>query len=156
MLTKEQRTIFTLVKDFLNSNLPHPSPNARLEIVATTVSTQRDRRFLSDLADELRLEATYDEFDPDGNNLIVLSFDQAMIDFNKEEAGASGSDEGDADEGREAIQRVLKKYEKAQTAKEFDEAEWEEEQAVIIKEKMATWKNNYYRVRRGHVTEPRG
>lgn len=55
-------------------------------------------------------------------------------------------------EWQRAILRVLKKYDKAETAKDFDEEAFEEEQNKQIEERMAKWKNDYYLVSlRAHV-----
>lgn len=140
-MTQEQRKLFTLVKSFVIDNLGNLSPNARLEIPNTLPA--RDRRFVSDLADELHLVVTYDEYDTAGTNLVVLSFDEEMLNLARE-------DQEDGEGGNEAegaILRVVKKYEKAETAKEFDETDWEVEHAKQIEQKMTAWKNDYYRVR---------
>ena len=63
----------------------------------------------------------------------------------RDESAEEETKEGDA-EWQKAIGRVLKKYEKAETAKDFNEEEWEAEHAKVLEEKMATWKNDYYRV----------
>lgn len=148
VLTKEQRRLFDLVRTFVNDNLTALSPNARLELPATLAA--RDRRFLSDLGEALRLELTYDEFDADGHAIIVLSFDEEMLAMAREESAEEETKEGEA-EWQKAIGRVLRKYEKAETAKDFDEHEWEAEHAKVLEEKMATWKNDYYRVRRAEI-----
>lgn len=138
MLTKEQRRLFFLVKAFVLDNLATLSPNARLEFPATLPA--RDCRILVDIADELHLGVTYDEFDAAGRNLIVLSFEEEMMELAREEG------EGEDAEWKDAIKRVISKYEKAEVAKDFDEEEWEDSHAKVLEEKMTTWKKEYYKV----------
>ena len=121
--------------------LPIFSPNARLAIPNTLPA--RDRRFVSDLADELHLAVTYDEYDEAGTNVVVLSFDETMINLAREDQDES---EGESNEAQDAIFRVVKKYETAETAKQFDEQDWEVEHAKQIEQKMTSWKRDYYKV----------
>lgn len=105
--------------------------------------TTRDRRFLTELADALRLSISYDEFNEDDEAVIVLEFDETMLALSREE----DSDDEAEKEGNMAIERVLAKYDRAPTAKAFDEDEdLETEHAKVLEEKMAQWKNDYYKV----------
>lgn len=151
VLTKAQRKLFGLVKSFLLDNLSTLSPNARLEIPATLPA--RDRRFLADISDELHLAVTYDEFDRDGNSLIVVSFDETMMNLVAEEqsddenSAVANDGETTGAEWKDAIKRVVAKYEKAPVAADFDESQYEDSHAKQLEEKMAAWKKEYYRVR---------
>ncbi|KAL8286442.1 hypothetical protein RQP46_004459 [Phenoliferia psychrophenolica] len=140
VLTQEQRKLFTLVQSFVVENLKNLSPNARLEIPNTLPA--RDKRFVSDLANELRLNVTYDEYNAAGTNIVVLSFDETMLNLAREDQDES---EGESNEAQDAILRVVKKYETAETAKEFDEKDWENEHTKQIEDKMTAWKRDYYR-----------
>lgn len=53
----------------------------------------RDRRFLAELADKLRLFVTYDEFTDEGENLITVRFDDALLAMAREEADDGISEE---------------------------------------------------------------
>jgi len=54
--------------------------------------------------------------------------------------------ENEVGEWREAVERVLTKYEKAQTAKDQSESDFEEAYEQKLKEKMRVWKKEYYQV----------
>jgi 5'-3' exoribonuclease 1 len=161
-LTKEQRDLFNSVKAFVRTSLPKPSPSASLSFVARYPA--RDRRFLQDLADKLRLSISFDEFDENDEPLIVLRFDEDMLglaeaDVSEEldgltleeqrhQNGAEDVSEEPADgEWQQAIERVLSKYEKAPTLPAFNDADWEEQYSRKLTEKMDNWKREYYKVR---------
>lgn len=114
----------------------------------------RDRRFLQDLADELRMSISFDEFDENDENIIVLSFDPESVGLMQadNEAGADDDgewedDEEDDREWKEAIERVLKKYEKAPVKEDVTEEDFEDQYAKTLNEKMDNWKREYYKVR---------
>jgi 5'-3' exoribonuclease 1 len=158
VLTQEQKKLLILVKSYVMENLSNLSPNNRLELPATLPA--RDRRFLADLTDDLHLSATYDEFDRDGNALIVLSFDEIMVNLveaEEDDEGGFTAVNGDAAgaEWKDAIKRVLKKYDKAEVSKAFDESEYEDSHAKQLEEKMNTWKRDYYKVRPSSLLSPR-
>lgn len=157
----------------------------------------KDRKFLSDFSDELKLVVTYDEFNDKGENLITVKFDEEIIRLAREEeeedseadAKRISTEEEEGDESSEAeeigivhlnlngevqrmarkdgqqqgkkegaagdkeesewqmvIKRVLRKYEKAEVAKEFNEEEFEQQMEKEIQEKMVSWKSDYYKV----------
>lgn len=94
----------------------------------------------------MNLVITYDEFDAEGINLVVLLFDAELLNLANEISSDEDEAEPASGEWKSAIERVLKKYEKAEVAKDFDENEWEDEHAKQLQEKMNTWKKEYYRV----------
>jgi 5'-3' exoribonuclease 1 len=161
-LTKEQRDIFNSVQAFVRTNLPRPSPSASLSFAAQYPA--RDRRFLQELADKLHLSISFDEFDENDEPLIVLRFDEDMLDLaeadvskdfnNLELADENGAaeewqdEDEDGNEWQKAIERVLSKYEKAPTLPAFNDADWEDQYSKKLTEKMNTWKSQYYKVRR--------
>ena len=135
VVTKDQRKILFQVKQFINDNLGSLSSNARLVLPATLPS--RDRKFLAGLCDELKLAVAYDQFDKDGKAIIVLSFEESMIQL----ALAEEEDDEDEDgEWKEAIARIVKKYEKAEIAEHVEDS-YEKQ----LEAKMSVWKQDYYR-----------
>lgn len=143
MISKEQKRIFHLVKAFVLENIPNVSPNARLALPSTLPA--RDRLFLTDLADELHLTISYDEFDEANFSIIVLSFDEDVLELARLEEDDSESSDADP-EWVDAIHRVLKKYGKAHVTKDLDEAEIEDSHAKQLDLKMTSWKKEYYKV----------
>ncbi|GAA5924119.1 hypothetical protein JCM10213_004497 [Rhodosporidiobolus nylandii] len=110
ILSETQKSIVDHLTSFVLCNLSTLSPSASLQIPNTFAA--RDRRFLADLADKLRLFVTYDEFNDQGENLITVKFDDALLALAKEEAeedGANGQgvseeeEEGDSSSEAEEI-----------------------------------------------------
>ena len=98
------------------------------------------------------------EYDEDDVNLVTWRF-PAAIDgpadaaadgaaAPAEDAEAADEDDGEDDaEARAAVDRVLKKYEKAPIEDKDAEGTFDERHARSIKEKMEEWKRGYYQVR---------
>lgn len=92
--------------DFVRANLPNlpSSSSAQLQFL-NNLSSNRDRRFLSDLADALKLQVTYDEFNDDDENVITVRFDETLIQLAREEeeddADVKGPLDGASDESSE-------------------------------------------------------
>ena len=151
------------------ANLAHPSTEASVRFPAKYPA--RDRRFLQELADELRLAIAFDEFDENDEPIIVLRLDENMVhlmladheselvdrfggmqiqqsenDDDYEDVADDDEDDGPG-EAREAIDRVLAKYAKAPVLADVSESDFEDEYAVKLKEKMDKWKGEYYKVR---------
>ena len=55
-------------------------------------------------------------------------------------------EEDDEEEGRVAVDRVLKKYEKFKVQPEDGEGDFDKRHDLMIQEKMDEWKRAYYRV----------
>jgi len=89
----------------------------------------RERQFISTLAEDLHLLVMWDKYDEDDQNIVTWQFPGALEQPLSEEAQKTNSDaeregEGewevhddeDDDEESKAVDRVLKKYEKAQVS----------------------------------------
>ena len=87
-----------------------------------------ERQFIGTLAEDLHLLVTWDKYDEDDQNIVMWQFPGALEQPLPEEAQKTNSDaegEGewedvhddeDDDEESKAVNRVLKKYEKAQVS----------------------------------------
>lgn len=118
----------------------------------------RERKFISTLVEDLHLSVTWDEYDDDDQNLVVWRFpvalEQPLLEAGNEDTttGDQGEwedvdGEDDDEEGRAAVDRVLKKYEKAQVMDDDDEGGgFDARYDRSLKEKMDEWKRNYYKV----------
>lgn len=167
MLTRAQRDIFDAVKTFILNNREKrsASPLAMLNTVSA-----RDRKFITTLGEDLHLSVTWDEYDEDDQNLITLRLpgesQQVPFDLDNgeaavEEEGGEGGEwedvpdqEDEDEEARCAIDRVLKKYEKAKVVDDDEGGGFDARYEDSIKEKMAEWKRSYYKVcgaRYGHI-----
>lgn len=158
VLTRAQRDIFDVVKTFILNNREKrsASPLAMLNTVPA-----RDRKFITTLGEDLHLSVTWDEYDEDDQNLITLRLpgesQQVPFDLDNgeaavEEEGGEGGEwedvpdqEDEDEEARCAIDRVLKKYEKAKVVDDDEGGGFDARYEDSIKEKMAEWKRSYYK-----------
>ncbi|KAM0788250.1 hypothetical protein ACM66B_001401 [Microbotryomycetes sp. NB124-2] len=134
-LTKEQQRISKLVREFVLENLGQLSPNAHLDIPAGLPA--RDKRFLNALAEQLKLDVFYDQYDPDDMPIIRVCFDDDLVEMAREE------NEEDA-EWKKAITRVIGKYDRAEHIKELSEEELLEERNRQVDAQFIDWKDKYY------------
>lgn len=84
VLSDSQKRIFDTLSSFITANLSPLSPTAQTQFPNTLAA--RDQRFLSDLAEKLRLYVTYDQFNEEGENLVTIRFDEGLIKLAQEEA----------------------------------------------------------------------
>lgn len=85
-VSESQKEIIDRVTGFVRENLPGLPASAAAQLqFPNSLTSQRDRRFLSDLADALKLYVTYDEFNDDDENVITVKFDEALIEFARED-----------------------------------------------------------------------
>ncbi|KAF8150162.1 exonuclease II [Crassisporium funariophilum] len=152
VLTKNQREIFDKVKAFVteNRNAPSPSHYRAARLAMPNDFPARDRTFITKLSEDLHLSVGWDEYDDEDRNLVTWRFPRAMDDGEPkevEEDGGGDSEWEDAeedDESKAAVDRVLKKYEKAQVSDLDAEGSFDERHAASVKEKMDEWKRGYY------------
>ncbi|CED84832.1 exonuclease ii [Phaffia rhodozyma] len=163
VLTKSQKTLFDQIKEFIRSH-PQPSSADQLTLVLPFFSIS-DRQVLQDIADSLHLSLDWDpsEVELSGEPSVVLSFQDAA------DEGESEIELDADEEGREAIERVLKKWEAAEVidpeggpnsfengsgkdakkskkkAKKEPEQPDEEEYDKLLLDQMDEWKLAYYR-----------
>ncbi|KAL5525520.1 hypothetical protein ACEPAG_6856 [Sanghuangporus baumii] len=163
VLTAPQRIIFEEVKSFVLSHRKSHVASSTEELLDAlrmpNTFPARERRFIADLAAELHLEVSWDEYDDEDQNLVVFRLpgttesaktasDEAVIEEN------GGDDDGDewVDESEEsddpeavaAIDRVLTKYERAKVVEE-EEEDFDTRHTRAVQERMDEWKRNYYR-----------
>lgn len=97
----------------------------------------RERKFISTLATDLHLDVAWDEYDDEDQNLVVFRI--------PEQEGQSSDSDEDL-EAREAVDRVLRKYEKAKVMDDDEDGDFDERHDRAVQEKMNDWKRSYYRV----------
>ena len=123
----------------------------------------RDRTFITKLSDELHLDVGWDEYDQD-QNLVTWKFPRLSDQVEQEKGEGEGKEivierdgstsnsewedepSGDDDEAHAAVDRVLKKYEKAPVIDLDSQGSFDERHERSIKEKMDEWKRGYYQV----------
>ncbi|TFY75929.1 hypothetical protein EWM64_g8082 [Hericium alpestre] len=150
VLTAEQRSIFDKVKTFV---LEHRGPalarslrDAKLALL--NEFSAGERKFITDLAEDLHLDLTWDEYDDEDRNLVTFRLPGSLeepLPVNGDEADDDDEWEDDDEEAREAVDRVLKKYEKAKVTDEAVEGDFDARYERSVQEKMDEWKQGYYK-----------
>lgn len=127
----------------------------------------RDRHFISSLSADLHLSVQWDEYDEQDVNLVTWRFPRVVDDGkgkpeskketeevvedgaeeNSDEWEDEEDDEEEDAESRVAVDRVLKKYEKAPVEDLDAQSTFDERYERSVKEKMDEWKRGYYQVR---------
>jgi len=116
----------------------------------------RDRKFIANLAKDLHFSVTWDQYDDDDQNLVTWHLPTA--------AEENLDEEGDVDENGEwedidddlesnaAVDRVLKKYEKAPVIDDTVDGGFDVRHDRSIRDKMSEWKEAYYKVQSITIT----
>lgn len=136
-MTISQRMIYDQVKAFVVENRSGIK-TARLDM--PNMFSAGDKVFINSLAEDLHLTLTWDEYDDQDQNLVSWRFPGSL-----EEPldGEEESEESD-DEGRAAVDRVLKKYDKAKVAMNDVSDDFDVRDEQRVKAKMDEWKRTYY------------
>lgn len=143
--------------------LDHRAPGSlahlhKSRLTMPNVFPAADRKFINDLAGDLHLSVTWDEYDEQDQNIVVWRFPGELEEPVPENgdiiAKVEGEEEADDDawedeedeESRAAVDRVLNKYEKAKVKEDDKEGDFDARYELSIKEKMDEWKRGYYKV----------
>ena len=144
-MTPPQRMIFDQVKEFVLENRSISSSELRgAELSIPNTFSAGERAFLADLALDLHLTLSWDEYDEEDRNLVVLRFPGALESPLEEQD--SDSDSQDDAEATAAVDRVLRKYDKAKMLMENAEDNFDSREELRLKRKMDDWKRAYYLV----------
>ena len=144
-MTPSQRMIFHQVKAFVLENRSMPSSELRnIDLSMPNVFSARERALLVNLAQDLHLTLSWDEYDDDDQNLVVLRFPGALESPLDDED--SESDSQDEEEAAAAVDRVLGKYDKAKILMEDADDNFDSREELRLKQKMDEWKRTYYLV----------
>ncbi|KAJ7157550.1 exonuclease II [Mycena crocata] len=159
VLTRPQLEIFDKVKAFVTENRGERSTAM---LAMRNDFPARERKFITTLAEDLHLGLRWDEFDEEDRNLVTWRFPGALLEEggmdggkqngHQEEGGEGdwedvdndGEDDEEDAEGRAAVERVLKKYEKAHVADDDEDGGFDARHDRSIREKMDEWKRGYY------------
>ena len=144
-MTPPQRMIFNQVKEFVLENRSISSSELRsAELSMPNTFSAGERAFLTNLALDLHLTLSWDEYDEEDQNLVVLRFPGALESPLEEQD--SDSDSQDDTEATAAVDRVLGKYEKAKMQMENAEDNFDSREELRLQRKMDDWKRAYYLV----------
>ncbi|GAA5913499.1 chromatin-binding exonuclease XRN1 [Sporobolomyces salmoneus] len=156
VLTETQKKLFLSLQSFLLSSLSSLDTASTATYQFPNDLSAKDKKFLSDFSDELKLVVTYDEFNDDGENLVTVSFDDEIIRLAREEEeedeegedGRISTEEEEGDESSEAeeigivhlnlngnVERIAqkKKMEKELNGGEKEESEWQRAIKRVLK-----------------------
>jgi 5'-3' exoribonuclease 1 len=142
VMTPSQRMIFNQVKTFVLENRSLSSSelrNAKLSMPNTF--SAGERAFLTNLAQDLHLTLSWDEYDDEDQNLVVLRFPGALSHPWMKDSESDSQDEAEA---TAAVDRVLRKYDKAKMLMENVEDNFDSREELRLKQKMDEWKRAYY------------
>lgn len=159
VLSKIQRSIFDKVKAFV---LEHRAPGSeahqrKSRLTMLNDFAAGDRKFIGQLAEDLHLSITWDEYDDYDQNVITWRFPGELEEPVPENGEAKVVGEGEVEddeawedeedeESRAAVDRVLNKYDKAKVAEDDKEGDFDARYEMSIIEKMNEWKRTYYKV----------
>lgn len=112
------------------------------EFSMTNVFSTGGRTFLTNLAQDLHLTLSWDEYDDEDQNLVVLRFPGALE--SPLDDKDSESDSQDEAEAAAVVDRVLRRYDNAEELIENAEDDCASQEEVRLKQKMDEWKRAYY------------
>jgi 5'-3' exoribonuclease 1 len=163
-LTKKQQRLLQAVQAAV---LAHRDGNWDSTQPVTFVNdlSAGDKKFITNLASDLNLTLTWDEFDDYDQNIVSLYFPEKRVsstrlmgeaapdaedsdDENAEDQweDTSSEDEVQAAESTAAIDRVLNKYNRASLLDDTEDDNFEVREAQRLQEKIDDWKKGYYQV----------
>ncbi|PLW18535.1 hypothetical protein PCANC_16180 [Puccinia coronata f. sp. avenae] len=152
-LSETQRTLLATIEKFVRSNLHSPN-KFDVSLALPACYPAKDRKFLKDLAAELNLCISFDEFNENDEPLITLSFDpdqsstqepaieavQDMLeDFQLAEAAKPDIQTVDSN-----VEQVFHKYNQAKEEPEWNEEDFDQEQERKFQNALSEWKSKYY------------
>ncbi|KAJ7500293.1 exonuclease II [Mycena galericulata] len=159
VLTRPQREIFDKVKAFVTEN---NGERSTAMLAMRNDFSARERKFITTLAADLHLGLRWDEFDEEERNIVTWRFPGALLE--EGDGGQQNGHQGEGDEadwedvdheeeeeeeedaeGRAAVERVLRKYEKAHVADDDEDGGFDARHERSVKEKMDEWKRGYYK-----------
>jgi len=143
VMTPSQRMIYNQVKTFVLGNRSIPSSELRnAKLSMPNVFSAGDRAFLTNLTQDLHLTPSWDEYDDEDQNLVVLRFPGVLEPPLDDED--SESDSQDEAEATAAVDRVLRKYDKGKMLMENADDNFDSREEARLKQKMDEWKRTYY------------
>lgn len=160
VLMRPQRDIFDKVRQFVLQNRRKSSQHRTAALTMPNTFPARERKFISTLAEELNLSVTWDEYDEEDQNLVTWRLpgvvDEPLTETAAEHGYGNENSEGEwedvdeeDEEGRVAVDRVLKKFDKAPVVDEEEGGGFDARHEQSINDKMAEWKRGYYKEKLG-------
>jgi 5'-3' exoribonuclease 1 len=167
VLTQPQRDIFDKVKAFVLDNRTKSSAEYRCALLSMpNTFAARERKFISTLAEDLHLSVTWDDYDGNDQNIVTWRFPGALeqqlpepeeVDRTNCDVEGEGEwedvddddeeeEEEEEEESKAAVDRVLKKYSKAQVMDDDEGGGFDARYERSLREKMDEWKRSYYKV----------
>jgi hypothetical protein len=144
-MTPSQRAVFNQVKEFVLENRSASSSMLNgAELSFSNTFSAGERALLINLAHDLRLTLSWDGYDEEGQNIVVLRFPGAL-----EPPSDDQDSEGDSQDEATAVAAVdfvLRKYNEAKTFVETAEDNFDSREELKLQCKVDNWKRTYYLV----------
>jgi 5'-3' exoribonuclease 1 len=131
-------------------------PGINTSLTMPNTFPSRDRSFISTLSTDLHLSVAWDEYDEEDQNLVTWRLPGSMeepipepgSEPNEGEDDEQWEDVSDEDdeESQLAVDRVLKKYEKAPVKDDDEGGGFDARHEISVNHKMDEWKSVYYKV----------
>ena len=131
-MSSSQKEIFKQVKNYINNR---PADESEKSLDLDTSLPAKDRKFVEELADDLRLHWQTVE-NEQGQRHLRLNFPQKL-------EADDGEDEED-EEAQMALLRVIKRYDKAIIV-DISAKEVQDQTSKQYEEKFQRWKDKYYK-----------
>lgn len=132
-MSTPQKDLFKQVKRYVNNR---SAEGTQKSLDLSSSLPARDRKFIEDLADDLRLQWKTVE-NKEGERHLRL-------DFPKMPEHDDDDDDAEDEESHTALLRVMKRYDTAKVV-DVTAEEAREKRAKIYEEKFQAWKGNYYK-----------
>jgi len=132
-ISTPQKDLYKQVKRYVNNRAAEGTQRS-LDLSSSLPA--RDRKFVEDLADDLRLQWKTVENDEGHRHL--------RLDFPKPLEGDDDDDAVEDEESQGALLRVMRRYDSAKVV-DVTAEEVQEKQAKVYEQKFQNWKGNYYK-----------
>ncbi|KAI7933295.1 hypothetical protein MJO28_017740 [Puccinia striiformis f. sp. tritici] len=156
ILSESQRTLLGQIEEFVRTNLHSPNKfDATLSLPASYPA--KDRKFLRDIAVELSLFISFDEFNENDEPLITLAFDpeqqsmgydptiNSVQDMLEDFQLSNQSTQPGLDRSLDfQVDKVFHKYTQAVQEPEWNEEDFDKEQEKKFQNALSKWKSQYY------------
>lgn len=145
-MSPSQSTIFNQIKKFVLENRSASSSELKdVDLSMPNTFSAGERAFLINLAQDLHLLPSWDEYDGEDQNIVVLRFPVGVESPLDDQESESDS----RDEAYEfaAVDLALRKYDEAKILVETVEDNFDLREALKLRSKVDDWKRAYYLVR---------
>ena len=141
-MTLSQSTMFNKVKEFVLENRPMSSSDLRdAKLSMPNTFSAGERAFLFNLAHDLHLTLSWDEYNEEDQSIVVLRFTGAL-ESPLDDQGSESDSQFEAD----IVDLALRKYTEAEILVETAEDNFDSREELRLQHEIDDWKRAYYLV----------